>query len=88
MFPCDNSHPQSRWPNLDMVQAVRFLTVPHLQGRVKTVEPKGQNTGSKLSKLGRMARIVYSKDALVQKQCLFICDFILGKERQKNCSRL
>ena len=49
LFPCDNSHPQSRWPNLDMVQAVRFLTVSHLQGKVKTVEPKGQNTGSKLS---------------------------------------
>ena len=42
MFLCDDSHPQSRWSNLDMVQAVRFLTVPHLQGRVKTVEPKGQ----------------------------------------------
>ena len=50
LFRCDNSHPQSRWPNLDMVRAVRFLTVPHLQGRVKTVEPNGRNTGTEISR--------------------------------------
>lgn len=40
LFLCDNSHPQTRWPNLDINQAVRPLTVPCLQGRVRT-RPEG-----------------------------------------------
>lgn len=47
-FPCDSLHPQTGWPNLDIIQAVRPLTVPRLQGRGSTARHKGRNTGCKL----------------------------------------